>query len=52
MSYALTCFLIAVLAVVFGYSVMAAALAGFAKLLFVLASAARLQAANRPSERR
>ena len=46
MSYAVTCFLIAVLAIVLGYGAIAAVLAGFAKLLFVLGSAARLQAAD------
>ena len=46
MSYAAVCFVIAVLAVVLGYGTIAAALAGVAKLLFVLGSAARLQAAS------
>jgi len=46
MPYAAVCFVIAVLAVVLGYATIAAALAGLAKLLFVLGSAARLQAAG------
>lgn len=46
MSSAAACFVIAVLAVVLGYATIAAELAGLAKLLFVLASAARLQAAG------
>ena len=46
MSYAAVCFVIAVVAVVLGYGTIAAALAGLAKLLFVLGSAARLQAAS------
>jgi len=46
MSYAAVCFLVAVLAVLLGYGAIAAALAGLAKLIFVLASAARLQAAS------
>jgi uncharacterized membrane protein YtjA (UPF0391 family) len=46
MSYAAIGFLIAVLVVVLGYGAIAAVLAGFAKLLFVLGSAARLRAAN------
>jgi uncharacterized membrane protein YtjA (UPF0391 family) len=51
MSYAAVCFVIAVLAVLLGYGMIAAALAGLAKLLFVLGSAARLQAAGSvPSE--
>jgi uncharacterized membrane protein YtjA (UPF0391 family) len=44
MSSAVVCFVIAVVAVVLGYGAIAAALAGVAKLLFVLGSAARLQA--------
>lgn len=44
MFYAAVCFVIAVLAVVLGYGTVAGALAGLAKLLFVLGSAARLQA--------
>ena len=46
MSYAVICFLIAIVAVVLGYGAIADVLAGIAKLLFVLASAARLQTAN------
>jgi uncharacterized membrane protein YtjA (UPF0391 family) len=46
MSYAAFLFVIAILAVVLGYATIAAALAGLAKLLFVLGSAARLQAAR------
>jgi uncharacterized membrane protein YtjA (UPF0391 family) len=46
MSSAVFCFVIAVLVVVLGYSAIAAALAGTAKLLFVLATAARLRAAD------
>ena len=46
MSYAAFFFVIAVLAVVLGYGVLAAALAGFAKVLFVLGSAARLRNAT------
>jgi len=46
MPYAAVCLVIAVLAVVLGYATIAAALAGLAKLLFVLGSAARLQAAG------
>lgn len=46
MSSAVTCFVIAVLAVVLGYGAIAAALAGLAKLLFVLGTAARLQATD------
>jgi uncharacterized membrane protein YtjA (UPF0391 family) len=42
----MVCFVIAVLAVVLGYGTIAAVLAGFVKLLFVLGSAARLRAAN------
>ena len=52
MSYAAMCFLIAVVAVVLGYGAIATALAGFAKLLFLLGSAARLQAATPASSQR
>jgi uncharacterized membrane protein YtjA (UPF0391 family) len=43
MLYATFFFVVAVFAVVLGYDAIAAALAGFAKLLFVLGSAARLR---------
>ena len=46
MSYAAFFFVIAVLAVVLGYGVLAAALAGFSKVLFMLGSAARLRNAT------
>jgi len=46
MSSVVFCLVIAILAVVLGYGATAAALAGIAKLLFVLSTAARLQAAD------
>lgn len=48
MSYAAVCFLLGTVAVVLGYTELAAALAGFVKVLFVLNSASRLQRGRRP----